>query len=167
MNEMTLILYRWRLAKCTIVKRFTFRKVSAKRCNFRVPIYKGVPLTLMKWHPSLTMTAGQVYECVKDSLSEKWVLNYANLGFPFIRGFPSHEWNDTQPLTMAACQVYACEKFHSFNDDSWSSVRMWKVSLSEKCMQIYTTSGFPFIRGFPSHEWNDTHSLSMAAWQVY
>ena len=52
MIEMTPILYRWRLAKCTCVKRFAFRKVSAKICNFRVPVYKGVPLTWMKWHPS-------------------------------------------------------------------------------------------------------------------
>ena len=50
-----------------------------------------------KWHPSLMMTASQVYTCAKDSLSEKLVLKYATLGSPFIRGFPSHEWYDTHP----------------------------------------------------------------------
>ena len=62
-------------------------------------------------HP-LTMTASQVYECVKVSLSEKWVLNYTTLGFPFIRGFSSHEWKDTHPLTTTAGQVYEFEKFN-------------------------------------------------------
>ena len=41
------------------------------------------------------MTASQVYKCIKVSLSEKWVLNYATLGFPF----------------MTADQVFDCEKF--------------------------------------------------------
>ena len=45
------------------------------------------------------------------SFSEKWVLIYTTWGFPFIRGFPSHEWNDTHPLTTTAGQVYECEKF--------------------------------------------------------
>ena len=58
------------------------------------------------------MSATQVYDCVKVSLSEKWVLKYTTLGFPFIKGFPSHERNDTHPLMMTASQVYACEKFH-------------------------------------------------------
>ena len=37
---------------------------------------------------------------------------YASLGFPFIRGFPSHEWNETRALAMTAGQVYDSEKFH-------------------------------------------------------
>ena len=47
----------------------------------------------------------------KVSLSEKWMLNHTTLGFPFIKGFPSHEWNDTRPLTMIAGQLYECQKF--------------------------------------------------------
>ena len=46
------------------------------------------------------------------SLSEKLVLNYTTLGFPFIRGFPSHEWNETRPLTMTGGQLYECQKLH-------------------------------------------------------
>ena len=79
------------------------------------------------------------------------MVKYATLGFPFIRVFPSHEWNDTHPLTMTASKVSACVK----------------DSLSEKCLLNYATLGFPFIRGFPSHEWNDTHSLTMTASKVY
>ena len=139
-NEMTPILYRWRLAKCTSVKRFTFRKVSAKRCNFRVPIYKGVPLPWIKWNPSLNDDCWPTIQVWKDSLSEKWVLKYVTLGLLFTRRFPSYEWNYTHPLTMTASQVYACVK----------------VSLAEKLVLNYATLGFPFIRGFPSHEWKET-----------
>ena len=73
--------------------------------------------------PILMMTASQVYECLEVSPSEKLVLKYATLGFPFIRGFPLHEWNDTIPLTMTASQVYECVK----------------VSLSEMWVLKYTT----------------------------
>ena len=34
--------------------------------------------------------------------------------FPFWKvacGFPHHEWNQTQPFTMIAGQVYECENF--------------------------------------------------------
>ena len=44
------------------------------------------------------------------SFSEKWALNHETLGFPFIKGFPSHEWNDTRPLMMIAGQLYECQK---------------------------------------------------------
>ena len=43
----------------------------------------------------------------------------------------------------------------------------WKVSLSEKLVFKYTTLGLPFIRGFPSHEWNETHPLTMTGDQLY
>ena len=43
---------------------------------------------------------------------EKWALICTTLGFPFIKNFPSQEWNDTHPLKMTAGQVYECEKFH-------------------------------------------------------
>ena len=147
MNEMTPNLYRWRLAKCTSVKRFTFWKVSAKICNFRVPIYKGVPLPWMKWNQSLNDDCWPTILVWKDSLSEKLVLKYATLGFPFIKGFPSHERNDTHPLMMTASQVYAREKFHfqksywnpSFNYDWLPTTLLWTFSFSEKWVLIYTT----------------------------
>ena len=97
MNEMNTILPRWLVTKYRTVQSFTFWKVSANLYNFRGPVYKGFPSH--EWnetHP-LMMTASQLYKCVKFSLSENWVLNYATLGFQFIRGFFSHEWNDTHP----------------------------------------------------------------------
>ena len=73
------------------------------------------------------------------------------IGFPFIRGFPFHEWNETHTLMMNASQVYECVE----------------VSPSEKLVLKYATLGFPFIRGFHSHEWNETNPLTMTASQVY
>ena len=130
MNEMKPIIKRWVLANYTSVKWFTFWKVSAKICNFRVS---------------------------------------------FIRGFPSHEWNDTHPWTMTASRVYECKSFTfwkvsskictfrvpvykrvplpwmkwnpSFNDCDLPSVRLWKVSLAENWVLKYATLGFPIIRG--------------------
>ena len=37
---------------------------------------------------------------------------------PFIRGFPSYEWNETYALTMTGCKVYYREKFHFFKSES-------------------------------------------------
>ena len=93
-----------------------------------------------KWNPSFNHDSWPSVRLWKDSLSEKWVLNYATLGFPFIRGFPSHEWNDTHPLTMTASQVYECVK----------------VSLSKKWVLNYTFLGFPFLKGVPLpwEKWN-------------
>ena len=51
------------------------------------------------------------------------------------------------------------------NDDCWPSILAWKVPLSEKWVLNYATLGFPFIRGFPSHEWNDTRLLTMIGGQ--
>ena len=96
-NEMKPILKRWLLANYTSVNGFAFWKVSAKICNFRVPVSKGVPLPWMKWYPSFNDDCWPTIQVWKDSLSEKLVLKYATLGFPFIRGFPSHEWNETLP----------------------------------------------------------------------
>ena len=59
------------------------------------------------------------------------------------------------------------EMIHVFNDDWWPTVRGWNNSLSEKWMLKYTTSGFPFLRGFPSHEWNDIRVLTMIGGQLY
>ena len=150
MNEMKPIFKRWLLPNYTSVKRFAFWKVSVK-ITLGFPFIRG--FSSHEWndtHP-LMMTASQVYECAKVSVSEKLVLKYATLGFSFIKGFPSQERNKTHPLMMTGSQVYECVK----------------VSPSEKWVLNNATWGFPFIWGFPSHEWNDTHSLSMAAYQVY
>ena len=117
MNEMKSIFKRWLLANYTSVKRFAFWKVSAKICNFRVPVYKGFPSHDWNDTHSLSMTASQVYYYLKDSLSEKWVLKYTTLGVPFRKGFPSHEWNETRALTMTAGQLYFFEKFHFLNSE--------------------------------------------------
>ena len=90
MNERKHFIKRWQLANYTGVKRFSFWKASAKTCNFRVPVYKEVPLPWMKWNPSLNDDCWPTKLVWKDSLSEKLVLKYATLGFPFIRGFPSN-----------------------------------------------------------------------------
>ena len=118
MREMKHILEWWQLAKCTPVNSFTFRKVSAKICNFRVPVYKGVPLPWMKWHPSFNDGGLPSVRLWKVSLAEKWVLKYATLGFLFIRGFPSHEWNETHPLTMTGCQLHYCENLRFLKSES-------------------------------------------------
>ena len=41
-----------------------------------------------------------------------------NIRVPFIRGFPSHEWNDTRLLTMIVGQLYEGEKFR-FLQNEW------------------------------------------------
>ena len=56
------------------------------------------------------MIGGQLYEGNKFRFLKKWMVNYTTLGFPVIRGFPSHEWNETRPLTMIAGQLYEGEK---------------------------------------------------------
>ena len=150
MNERKHFIKRWQLANYTGVKRFSFWNVSAKICNFRVPIYKGVPLPWMKWNPSFNDDCWPTILLWKVSLSEKWVLNYTTLRFSFIKSFLSHGWNDT-----------------SFADDWWLSLLVWKVSLSEKWMLYYTNLRFPFIKGFSSHEWNETHPSTMTADKLY
>ena len=65
MNEMTPIVERWLLATYTRVKSYTFRKVSTKLYNFRVPVYKGVsPHEWNDTHP-LAMISAQPYKCEK------------------------------------------------------------------------------------------------------
>ena len=122
-HDMIPILYQWLLAKYTIVKSFAFWKVSVNLCNFRIPVYKGVPLpwmkwhTFMKWYPSFTNDCRPSIRVWKVSLSETWELNCTTLGFLFVREFPSHEWNETHPwndthlLPMTADHVYECKKF--------------------------------------------------------
>ena len=98
MNEMKPILSRWLLPNYMTVKSFTSWE-SVKLFKFRVPVYKGVSFPRIKRNRSFNDDWSQLPW--KDSVSEKWVLNNTTLGFPFIKGFPSHEWNETHPLTMA------------------------------------------------------------------
>ena len=133
MNEMTPILYRWRLGKCTSVKRFTFWNASAKVYNFRVPVYKGVPLTLMKWYPSLNDDTYPSILLSKSFTFRKVSAKVCSFRVPVYKGVPL-TWMKWNPF---------------FIDEGLSSVQEWKVSLSKKWVQIYTTSRFPFIRGSP------------------
>ena len=64
------------------------------------------------------MIGGQLYEGEKFHFLKKWMVYYTTLGFPFIRGFPSHEWNDTRLLTMIAGQLYEGEKLR-FLKNEW------------------------------------------------
>ena len=150
MREMTPILWWWQLAKYTPVKSFTFRKVSAKICNFRVPVNKGVPLPWMKWHPSFN-EGGAKCTPVKSFTCWKVSAKICNFRVPVYKGVPLlwMKWN-------------LC-----FNDDWLQSLIPWKVSLSEKWVLNYTTLGLPFIRGFPSHKWNESHSLTMTGCQLH
>ena len=133
-------LKRWLQTKYTSLKSFTFWKASVNVYNFRVPVHKGVPLPWMKCNLSFKDDCRPTILVWKVSNSEKCILNYTTLGSPFIRGFPSHGWNEYQ---------------------------LWKASLSEKWALNYTNLGFPFIRGFPSYGWSETHPLTMIAGQVY
>ena len=151
MNEKKPILWQKLQSNYTILKTFTISKVSFKLYNFRVSVYKGVPFSWMKWYPSFKDDNWPRILLWKVSLTENLVLNYTTLEFPFIKGLPSHEWNDTQPLMMTTSQGYECVN----------------VSLSDKWVQKCTTLGFPFIKGFPSHERNKTHPLTMTAGQLY
>ena len=127
--------------------------MNGKLYNLRVSVYKGVPLPWMKWNPSFNDDWWPNIRGWKVSLSEKWMLNYTTLGFPFIRGFPSHERNETLLSTMTASQVYPCEKWHPSLMMTASQVYTCaKDSLSEKFVLKNATLGSPFIRGFPSHD---------------
>ena len=46
------------------------------------------------------------------------------------------------------------------------AIRVWKISFCEKKVLNYETLGFPFIKGFPSHERDETHPLTMIGSQV-
>ena len=131
-------------------RSFTFRKVSAKICNFRVPIYKGVPIPWMKWNPSLNDDCWPTIR-VKRFTFWKVSVKIWNFRVPVYKGVPL-PWMERNP---------------SLKDDCWPTILVWKDSLSEKWVQKYTTLGFPFIKGFPSHERNETHPLTMRASQVY
>ena len=118
MNEMEPNFKRWLVAKYTTVISFAFWKVSVKLYNLRVPVFKGVPLPWMKWYTSFNDDRWPTIRVSKSSLSEKWVLNYTTSGFPFLKGFPSHEWNETRRLAMIGGQLYECEKFR-FLKSEW------------------------------------------------
>ena len=118
MNEMIHVFWQWLVANCTRVNSFAFWKVNGKLYNFKVPVFKGVPLTWMKRNTSFNDDCRPTVRVWKVSPSEKWMVNYTTSGFPFIRGFPSHEWYDTHPLTMIASQLYEDEKFR-FLKSEW------------------------------------------------
>ena len=129
-----------------------------KHCNFRVPVFKGAPLQWMKWNPSFNDECRPTILVWRVSQFEMWILNYTTLGCPFIRGFPSHGWNETHPLTMSGYRSLKSFKFWklhlkvcnfrvpvykevplswikwntSFSDDGWRNIRVWNVWLSEK-----------------------------------
>ena len=92
-------------------ENFSIRKVSFKLYNFRVPVYKWVLLPWMKGYTAFNDDCRPSVRGWKVSLSEKWMVKYTTSGFPFIRGFLSHEWNDTRLLTMIGSQLYEGEKF--------------------------------------------------------
>ena len=52
MDEVTLVICRWLQVISTSLNSFTFTKVHLKQHNFRVPVYKGVPIQWMKWNSS-------------------------------------------------------------------------------------------------------------------
>ena len=106
MDEVKIIILRWVQTQYRCLKSFTFLKVHLKLYNFRVPVYKGVPLLWMKWNPSFNDECRPSVLVWTVSLSDKCMLNNATLESPFIRGFPSHGWNETHPLTMTAGQLY-------------------------------------------------------------
>ena len=144
-------LKRWFQTKYTSLKSFTFWKVSVNVYNFRIPVYKGVPLPWMKWNTSLKRWLQTKYTCLKSFTFWKASVNVYNFRVPVYKGVPL-PW---------------MKRNASFNDECWSSILVWRASLSEKWALNYTTLGFPFIRGFPSHGWNETHPLTMTADQVY
>ena len=120
-----------------------------KLYNFRVPVYKRLPLPWMKWNSSFNDECCPAIVVWRVSNSEKCILNNATLGCPFIRGIPL-PWMKWNP---------------SFNDDCKPTIVVWRVSHFEMCILNYTTLGCPFIRGFPSHGWNETHPLTMSGYR--
>ena len=114
MNEVIPILWRWVLANFTMVKSFTIRIVSVKLYNFRVPVYKGVPLPWMKWNVSLNYNCRQSIQVGKDLLSPKLYILLLRGWEIFILihnsqvykcHLPTHEINGLHPLTI--CRVYS------------------------------------------------------------
>ena len=104
------------------VKSFAFWKMNVKLFNFRVPVYKGVPLPWMKWNRSFQDDCWPSMGPCKLSLSEKWMLNHTTLGLLFIRGLSYHEWNETYPSTITTAKLYD-----------------WNVSLSECTVETRST----------------------------
>ena len=46
------------------------------------------------------------YTSLKSFTSWKLSANLCKFRVPVYKGLPSHEWNETHPLTMSAVQVY-------------------------------------------------------------
>ena len=111
MDEMRASIERWQVANYSSVKIFAFWKVSAKLYNYRVHVFKGVPLPRMKWNPSFNDDWWPTIRVSKAPLSKKWVLKCTTWGFPFLKRFPSHGWNETRRLAMFGGEIYECETF--------------------------------------------------------
>ena len=91
----------------------------------------------------------------KDSLSEKWLLIYTTLGFPFIRGFPSHEWNETHPLTVS---LVNCTSLNSFT--------VWKVSLKPYNFRIPVYKGVILPRMKYKPSFHDNCCQAIVQWKL-
>ena len=74
------------------------------------------------------------YTTFKTSTFWKLSLKHTTLGFLFITGLPSHEWNEIHPSTMNTVEVYHCKNFHYL----------------KRKFRNHTTLRFPFIRGWSS-----------------
>ena len=133
MDEVTLVICRWVQVIYTSLNSLTFRKVHLKQYNFRVPVYKGVPLPWMKWNSSFNDDCWPAIVVSKVPTFEKYI------PLPWIK------WNS------------------SFADERRSSILVWTASLSEECILNKATLVCPIIRGFPSHGWSETHPLTMTA----
>ena len=58
------------------------------------------------------------YTTVKSFTFWKLSVKLYNFNVPVYKAFPSHEWNETHPLTMIADQLYECKKFRFLKSES-------------------------------------------------
>ena len=128
MNEMKPILEQGVLANFTSFSSLAFGKVIVKLHNLQVPGSKGVPLPWMKWYLSFNDDCWPTIVVWKASLSEKYMLKYATLGFPFISNFPPmNEMTPGVSLTMTEIKPilkqWLLPKYTSLR-----SFSCWKIS---------------------------------------
>ena len=86
------------------------------------------------------------------------MLNYEILGFPFIRGFPSHEWNDTRRLTMIGGHVYECEMFHFLK----SCVKLYNFRVAD-----YKGVPFPWMKWNTSFDDNYSETVRLKSFTIW
>ena len=173
-------------ANYTSLKSVTFWKVY----NFRVHVYKGVPLyacwsSILVWRVSHFEKCTLTYASVK--LHNFRVPIYKGVPLPWMKWNPSfnddcwpsivvwkgsnfEKWasiSTTLEFPLIRGVPFPWKRWNpSFNDDCWPSILVWTVSNFEKWALMYTTLGFPVIRGFPSHGWNETRPLTKSAGQL-